>query len=708
VANRNNRTIEQLSNRKINRFAFIILLIFNAHLSAQPTSDPIQLKIDSLKGLLPGSDIKQQVDLLNALASIYAPLNFDTAIGYAVQAQRIATVSGFPIGVGTARLYTGNAYYYKMDLKNALLSYLAAQKVLEEFKPVKELGDLYMQLGNINYFLGRTENTVSLYRIARQNYMAVSDLRSAVQIPYAIMFTYLMNNQFDSALFYGNEYLAECDRLNDPRLKAFGLNIVGWIYSAMKDDRVKQKAIDCIFESLDIATELNDATLTAINYLSLGNNYDRSDFYYEGAKLDLPLARTFYKKAFLAAHTARIYLLMGAINNYLAAIDIEERKFREAEANLQLSKSYLDTLFLMPYMQYPVSPFQSFGKMVDYILGQQHRILLYDLSSRLAMAKGESRKAIDYLRLFYQYSDSLFARRQARQFELLIAEADAEKTDQKMRTLEQENELNQLRLNRSRLISAGIGAFVVIISLSILLFFQRKRLKAEQKSISMEQRLLRAQMNPHFLFNSLASIQNYIINEDTDHASIYLSRFSQLVRNILDNSLEEYVPLEKEVETVRYYLDLQKVRYAGKFDFNIEIDENIDEENTMIPPMLAQPFIENAIEHGIRHKTGFGHIEIRFLMEDGFIRFEVEDDGVGREKAREIEALQGRKHRSMATSITIDRLASINRKQKKKIRLEIADLMDADGKACGTRVRFGIPVGGRRSAVGGRQSDLMI
>jgi sensor histidine kinase YesM len=318
------------------------------------------------------------------------------------------------------------------------------------------------------------------------------------------------------------------------------------------------------------------------------------------------------------------------------------------------------------------------------------------------MATGETDMAIDYLRLYYQYGDSMFSEQQAWQFELLMTEAEAEKTDQKIRALAQENELNQLRLSRGRFISAGIASIVIIISLFLLLFIQRKRLKAEQKSISMEQRLLRAQMNPHFLFNSLASIQNYIINEDTDKASIYLSRFSQLVRNILDNSVEEYVPLEKEVETIQNYLELQKVRYAGKFEYNIDIEPDIDIDIALIPPMLAQPFIENAIEHGVRHKSGPGQIDIRFQLEDGYIRFEVEDDGVGRQKAREIEIAQGRKHRSMATSITVDRLAAINKKLKKKIRMEIIDMKDDKGVGCGTKVRFGIPVGGQRSAVSGR------
>ena len=225
-----------------------------------------------------------------------------------------------------------------------------------------------------------------------------------------------------------------------------------------------------------------------------------------------------------------------------------------------------------------------------------------------------------------------------------------------------------------------------------LLVLQRRKLKAEQRSVSMEQRLLRAQMNPHFIFNSLASIQNFVINENSDQASIYLSRFSQLVRNILDNSSEEYVPLEKEINTIENYLELQKVRYAGKFEYKISVDEQLDVENIMIPPMLAQPFIENAIEHGIRHRETQGHIDIRFRLEDGMIRFEVEDNGVGRERSHEIESAHKPGHRSMATSITRDRLNTLNKKLKKKIRMEIVDLKDEAGKARGTRVEFGVPV----------------
>ncbi|MCU0370189.1 MAG: histidine kinase, partial [Bacteroidales bacterium] len=230
--------------------------------------------------------------------------------------------------------------------------------------------------------------------------------------------------------------------------------------------------------------------------------------------------------------------------------------------------------------------------------------------------------------------------------------------------------------------------------LIIMLWLQRRRFRSEKKAFFLEQKLLRSQMNPHFIFNSLSSIQNFIVTEKPDKASIYLSKFAKLVRNILDNSVEEFVSLEKEINTIENYLELQKVRYAGKFDYRIDIDNDIDPEIVRIPPMLAQPFIENAIEHGIKHRETPGHIDIRFSLKDHTLIFEVEDDGVGRQKAREIEILRDPAHKSMATSLTQERIANLNRKLHRKIGLEIIDLENTMGEATGTRVVFGVPIPG--------------
>ncbi len=247
-------------------------------------------------------------------------------------------------------------------------------------------------------------------------------------------------------------------------------------------------------------------------------------------------------------------------------------------------------------------------------------------------------------------------------------------------------------MNRTKILFAGLGGTALIALLVFVVWIQRKRFRSDQKALVLEQKLLRSQMNPHFIFNSLTSIQNFILTEKPDKASIYLSKFAGLVRNILDNSVEEYVILEKEINTLENYLELQKIRFAAKFDYRIHIADEIDIDSIKIPPMLAQPFIENAIEHGIKHRETPGHIDIRFTLKDHILIFEVEDDGIGRQKAREIAILKDPEHKSMATSLTRERLANLNRKLNEKIRLEIIDLKNALGEATGTRVTFGIPL----------------
>ncbi|MBK6966308.1 MAG: histidine kinase [Bacteroidales bacterium] len=279
-----------------------------------------------------------------------------------------------------------------------------------------------------------------------------------------------------------------------------------------------------------------------------------------------------------------------------------------------------------------------------------------------------------------------------KQFIIMQVTYEDEKKRNRIYQLRREEEIHQARQSHTILLVLLIGGAILITLLAVLFFIQRRRFQSEQKTMELEQKLLRSQMNPHFLFNALTGIQNFILTQKPDQASIYLSKFANLVRNILDNSVEEFVTLEKEISTIENYLELQKVRYAGKFDYRITVTDAIDPEEMMIPPMLAQPFIENSIEHGIKHRETPGHLDIRFSLQDHTLIFEVEDDGVGRQKAREISIQSESAHRSMATSLTRDRLVILNRKHHKKIILEITDLKNAQGEAGGTSVKFGIPV----------------
>ena len=218
-----------------------------------------------------------------------------------------------------------------------------------------------------------------------------------------------------------------------------------------------------------------------------------------------------------------------------------------------------------------------------------------------------------------------------------------------------------------------------------------KALKNSQRNLELEQKLLRSQMNPHFIFNSLTSIQNYIYKEKPELAASYLGKFAKLMRLILENSRQEYIPFSKEIETLQLYLELQKVRFADKFDFQIVIDPLIDQDEVSIPPMFAQPFIENSLEHGIVHKSEQGQIKISFSLQDDYILFEVEDNGIGRAKAAQINKALKTGHHSYATTITEERLALIHEKSSLKEMVSIVDVLDEMNEVSGTKASFNIP-----------------
>ncbi len=224
---------------------------------------------------------------------------------------------------------------------------------------------------------------------------------------------------------------------------------------------------------------------------------------------------------------------------------------------------------------------------------------------------------------------------------------------------------------------------------------QRDKAAIEQKILKTEMQALRAQMDPHFLYNAMNSINSFIISNDARKASTYLTDFARLVRKILDFSKEETISIEKEAEILRGYLHIEAMRFNHTFDYDVTIDPDLDEWDTQIPTMILQPFVENAILHGVRHKTdGHGHIQVRFEKEgDDFMRCIVEDNGIGRKKATELnKGAKIKEHESKGMQITADRIDILNLQKKKLAKLEILDLFDETQQPAGTRIVLHIPL----------------
>ncbi|MCF8369257.1 MAG: histidine kinase [Bacteroidales bacterium] len=237
-----------------------------------------------------------------------------------------------------------------------------------------------------------------------------------------------------------------------------------------------------------------------------------------------------------------------------------------------------------------------------------------------------------------------------------------------------------------------LEVFLIISAIILIIQYREKKIKEQNRYLALEQKLLRSQMNPHFIFNSLSSIQSFIFENNPITAGSYLSRFAELIRSILYNSREEFIPLEKEIKTLQHYLDLQQLRYNNKFDYELWIDPELDTEDTGIPPMLAQPFIENAIEHGLKNITWKGFLSVRFELDESFVKLIVSDNGLGIFSAKKQKDEKKKDHVSLATIITNERIEILNKNRKKnKYAMHIAEIKSADGKVKGTCVEIKLP-----------------
>ena len=204
---------------------------------------------------------------------------------------------------------------------------------------------------------------------------------------------------------------------------------------------------------------------------------------------------------------------------------------------------------------------------------------------------------------------------------------------------------------------------------------------------------LRAQMNPHFLFNSLNAIQECIITQQTDAAVSYLAKFSKLVRLILENSESQTISLAKEIETLYLYLDVEGLRFAEKFKYQINVKTHLDPSLLSIPPMLVQPYAENAIWHGLLNKNGERFLKIDFSSDDDSLFVSIEDNGIGRQKADSFKNPTKKEHTSLGMKLTSERINILNELNPTDAKAEIEDLFDKKGASAGTRIKLTLPLG---------------
>lgn len=241
---------------------------------------------------------------------------------------------------------------------------------------------------------------------------------------------------------------------------------------------------------------------------------------------------------------------------------------------------------------------------------------------------------------------------------------------------------------------AGISFFILRLRFNLIRTQEKQKADARIELNNIEMKALKAQMNPHFIFNAINSIQSYILSSNIDKALFYLSMFAKLVRKTLENATKEIIPLCEELDYLHYYIELEKMRFEGQFTAAIEIDPDLPLETTMIPPMIVQPFIENAIKHGLLKLNGDAvlKVEVKKINEQQY-QVIIEDNGIGRKRAEELKKSEGRNHVSKGMEITNTRIRLLNSNGNTGMfNISFFDLTNPDGSARGTRVEVTCPL----------------
>jgi tetratricopeptide (TPR) repeat protein len=301
--------------------------------------------------------------------------------------------------------------------------------------------------------------------------------------------------------------------------------------------------------------------------------------------------------------------------------------------------------------------------------------------------KKDYKNALINYELYNSIADSINLLKENERIAEIIAQFETEKQAQEIVVLETDNKLKTSKLDNQKNIlwASAIGGLLLLLSLFFI--YRNYKIKQNLQFSQLTQKLLLMQLNPHFLFNALNGIQYFIKKNDVKKSTKYISSFSGLMRNILENSVEKFISIKEDSDTIKDFLELQQLVHNNSFDYNITIDENLDVQNMCIPPMFTQPFVENAIIHGVSSIKN-GEIIVNYKLQNNTILVEIEDNGKGVETSKQSA---NSLHKSMGTSITKQRIENLLKTEKYPIELEIVSKSKENGEQ-GTKVILSFPI----------------
>ncbi|MEJ7680843.1 MAG: tetratricopeptide repeat protein [Segetibacter sp.] len=660
-------------------------------------------KIDSLKKALPSLKDSARVDCLNELSGIYLKSYNDTARYYSAEAYEEASKVNYIHGIAEAQSCKGDA---ELNIEEDFqASEKLSREAIEWYRKTpnkKRLAETYFNLGGVLYaqsfFSEAIKNLDTAYRLFKLN----GDRLGISWSIFILGHVYDESGNYEKAFELDRKGLDIAIRNNDDEFRRAELTHMAMLFKQIGDYKTALEYLRQAYENV------KPYPLDFAELFTLQQQYDSAKYYYSIADTSDQREIRFYLASIGEYYFAQTQF-DKALQNFMRSLEYNKQKNDRNQVmhlSMDIAKTYLalqNNTAAFEYARQGLNLAKQTGAKQFIRDGNQILYSLYDASR-------EADSANHYYRQYIVMKDSILN-------DQVKAKLIAYGPEQKIELLNKEKEVQKVQLQKQSLLrNILISSIIVLLLLTTIIvrnvILKRKneklqlenelkeqqiaseRIEAElkQQTTELEMQALRAQMNPHFIFNSLNSINRFILQNDKAKASEYLTKFSRLVRLILQNSATSLIPLESELESLRLYLELEAVRFNHHFDYKIIIDEDLDIDILKVPPLIIQPYAENAIWHGLMHKEEKGHLEIDLYLCDELLCCKITDDGIGRERAAELKSKSASTHKSMGMRITADRIAMLQQKKQINTTIKITDLVLPDGSAGGTKVLLKIPV----------------
>ncbi|HEX8561607.1 MAG TPA: tetratricopeptide repeat protein [Flavobacterium sp.] len=716
----------------IRRAALLVFLLHAIMVSSQnATLDSLQYTLKTY----PKNDMGK-VDLLNNVATKIYTSDADKALKLLGESAALAATLHYAKGEAYSLLYSGNAYLNKAEYKLALGYVTNSLEIYERLDDNEGRSNCYFNFGRSYFYLGDYDTATDNYKKAitlchktgdqkrlsaslvglgviyskqgnhtksHESYEAallidikIGNKRGVSNILTNLANLYKKEGDYVTALEYYNKSLNIKKELGDQSGIAATLENIGNTYNVLgKGD----DAYTMYLEALQIFEKTNNkqgilTTMTNAGVVFLNSDApSRAMDFFQKAKRISEDIKDPYGIAYSMLNIGTLKLKSGRLEDALADLQNAVRILKPLNSQKELCYGYLKIATVYRLWQQYDTALQYVSKsaaianelkLIDqqkdiallrseiHYDTQQYKLAYEDMKSHKqlkdSMFKAENFDKAAQVKYSHKFRDSLdLAHTAAGHLKKTLHKVDGE-----LQTSEQQKIL-------------WIGGSICLLAIlgSAVLRFRIRRRKMMNMQLATQQKLLRSQMNPHFIFNSIDNVQSLIYNKQDQDAVDYLNKFSKLTRQILESSNEDYISLQDEIDMLGNYLTSQQLLHGNKFSHTIHVDDSVDIKATFLPPMLTQPYVENAIKHGLSGKQSGGIINVNFLLRDSRLYFEVSDNGKG------FLSPSANKGKSLSMAITKKRLVHYTKDQGFIIHTD--NIRDDQHKVAGAKVLFEIP-----------------